>query len=715
MAASNSAWGIEIGSGGIKAVKVAADGETARVLDFIAIQHPKVLSTPDVDKDDVLRVSLGRLVSERDLSGSPVLVSIPGHQSFARFAKLPPVEPKKIPDIVKFEAVQQVPFPLEEVEWDYQTFVSPDSPEVEVGIFAVTKERVKQQLDMLGDVGITPDGVTISPLSVFNALAHDLEFKEDTQGTIILDIGTTATDLIIYEAGRVWIRTFPMGGHNFTNQLVESFKLGYPKAEKLKREADQSQHARHILQAMRPVFTDLAQDVQRSIGYYQSLHKDAKLTRLIGLGATFHLPGLRKYLKQQLGMEVYRLEEWKRPIVSDLGDERATQFHAAAMEMSTAYGLAIQGVGLQTIDANLIPTNVVRDSMWKKKAKWFGMAAGVGLLAGGVMFARPILDQQAIAAADNDREALSTIDNVVRQASQLRSEAEQARVLGSAQVDPRAARVLGLLEKREAYTWILNDIGAMLADAESRKGAFLQNNAITPEQVPQGPVWRVESVQTQYEIDANYAAAPANFREQAVSAAVGDPAPSAPRVVVTMEVSTYMPEFERFFAATLPRWLEQNGQRQGLEYMLHSTTSSTAAPTRRTGGQRPAAATNTQQQATPEITGGTGRRGGDRREGQEPTYDLPVTMTPEEARRIEAERIARGEIEVTGRAQQTGRPGASSVDTNTLDGLAPITEPKPNEGRELVTYTVTWSMVLQAPPAPAGQSGGESGGEGGGL
>lgn len=134
----------------------------------------------------------------------------------------------------------------------------------------------------------------------------------------------------------MWIRTFPMGGHNFTNQLVESFKLGYPKAEKLKREADQSQHARHILQAMRPVFTDLAQDVQRSIGYYQSLHKDANLTRLIGLGATFHLPGLPQYLKQQLGMEVYRLEEWKRPVLTDLGEERTKVYQDSSLEMATA-------------------------------------------------------------------------------------------------------------------------------------------------------------------------------------------------------------------------------------------------------------------------------------------------------------------------------------------------------------------------------------------
>ena len=141
------------------------------------------------------------------------------------------------------------------------------------------------------DVGIVPDYVTLSPVAAYNAMAYDLQFTEKTPGTIILDIGTTSTDLIIAEAGRVWIRTFPIGGHHFTEALVNAFQLSYPKAEKLKREAESSKHARHIFQAMRPVFGDLAQDVQRSIGYYTSLHKEAKLERLIGLGSTFRLPG----------------------------------------------------------------------------------------------------------------------------------------------------------------------------------------------------------------------------------------------------------------------------------------------------------------------------------------------------------------------------------------------------------------------------------------
>ena len=38
--------------------------------------------------------------------------------------------------------MQQIPFSLDDVEWDYQTFVSPESPDVEVGIFAITLVEV---------------------------------------------------------------------------------------------------------------------------------------------------------------------------------------------------------------------------------------------------------------------------------------------------------------------------------------------------------------------------------------------------------------------------------------------------------------------------------------------------------------------------------------------------------------------------------------------
>ncbi len=477
---SNVCWGVEIGAGAVKALKLELDGETPKVRDFAVLNHPKVLSTPELDTSEAIRLTLGALTGQHDLSGASLAVSVPGHQSFARFAKLPPVEPKKVPDIVKFEAVQQIPFPLEEVEWDYQTFVSPDSPDVEVGIFAVTRPRIMELLGQMGEVGLTPEIATLGPVAVYNALAYDLEFTEKTPGTIILDIGTTATDLIIAEAGRVWVRTFPLGGHQFTDALVTSFKLSYSKAERLKREAEQTKHARHVFQAMRPVFTDLVQEVQRSIGYYQSVHAGADLKRLIGLGNTFRLPGLRKYLKQQLHMDIYRIEGYKR---LEGPEGRESEFTDAALNLATAYGLALQGLGYSTLEANVMPVQVVRDTMWRRKRVWFGAAAGLAAAATAGWFVRPLMDMTALNSITDP----AAIQKVVNEGKRLKAEAEKAGVLGDSTPDLTASKLIDLLADRGLYAEIVNDVQTMVADV---RGSEL---------FAEGGVFRVASLDTIYE------------------------------------------------------------------------------------------------------------------------------------------------------------------------------------------------------------------------
>jgi len=445
-----------MGYGAIKALKVENDGGNLKVLDFAVVNHPRVLSTPELDQNDAMRVALGTLVSKHDLTNARVAVSIPGHASFARFATLPPVEPKKVPDIVKFEAVQQIPFPLEEVEWDYQTFVSPDSPDIEVGIFAVTRQKIAEQLAMLHDVGLTPELATLSPVAAYNSLAVDLGFTEDTPGTIILDIGTVATDMIIAEAGRVWVRSFPIGGHQFTEALVSAFKLSYSKAEKLKRESDQSKHARHVFQAMRPVFSDIVGEIQRSIGFYQSVHADADLKRLIGLGSTFRLPGLRKYLKQQLQLDVYRMEQFKK---LNMEGPRAGEFQASSVNMATAYGCVNQAFGRAPLRANLMPVTVLKEAMWKRKVPYFAVGAGLAAAAAGAMFIRPLIDSTAFQGADRP----PVIGNVVSDASSLANEAREANVTIDAAGSMEAAEIVGLVDDRVLYAAILDDTSRLVS------------------------------------------------------------------------------------------------------------------------------------------------------------------------------------------------------------------------------------------------------------
>src|SRR5438874_8733767 len=171
--ASNFAWGSDVGNRALKAVKLVRDGDQLRVDDFDVIEHETVLSNAGDNKEELIKLALSNFATRHPGKGGQYAVAVSGQASFARFIKLPPVEPKKIPEIVRFEAIQQIPFPLDDVEWSYQLFQEPDSPDVEVGIFAMKKDLVNRQIAYFTNLGLNVQVVQMNPLAVYNAMYYD--------------------------------------------------------------------------------------------------------------------------------------------------------------------------------------------------------------------------------------------------------------------------------------------------------------------------------------------------------------------------------------------------------------------------------------------------------------------------------------------------------------------------------------------------------------
>jgi type IV pilus assembly protein PilM len=454
MAHPSAAWGIEIGQFAIKAIRLERDGDSARVTDFSVIPHRKVLSTPDIDIAEVTRLSLGQFISEKNLEGEQLVISVPGHLAFARFAKLPPVEPKALPDIVKFEAVQQIPFPIEDVEWDYEEFREDDAPELEVGIFAITRERVNEKLDVYGEVGLSPETLTLSPVALFNSMHFDMQLKGSTSPLVFIDIGTQATDVIIANGDRCWIRTFPLGGTHFTEAIAKAFKISYAKAERLKIESASSKYAKQIMQAMRPVFSDLLQELQRSMSYAVSM---GELTEMIGIGSTFKIPGLRKFIGQQLQVNVTRLDEFKR---IDVGGREAASFAENCVNMATAYGLALQGIGHGQININLVPTAILREQMWHNKTKWFVAAACIIVLGSALSILGPFLQEKKLDRSDVGYQRARSVEGDADKLVTSFRNAEKEGKIGS-----EAAQLINLFDYRDVWPYVVNDSAEALASA----------------------------------------------------------------------------------------------------------------------------------------------------------------------------------------------------------------------------------------------------------
>src|SRR6478672_10460147 len=362
--ASNFAWGIDIGNRALKAVKLVREGESLRVDDFEVVEHETVLSNAGDNREALINSALSSFVQRHPFKGGQVGIGVSGQSSFARFIKLPPVEERRIPEIVRFEAIQQIPFPLDDVEWSYQLFRSEENPDVEVGIFAMRKELINQHIKYFTDQDLNVQVVQMNPLAVYNSMYYDSKLDGTT---MVIDLGAENTDLIICDNETIWLRSIPIGGNNFTDALVKAFKLNFVKAEDLKRNAATSKYARQIFQAMRPIFADLVAEIQRSVGFYASVHRDSRIKKIIAVGGTFKLPGLQKYLQQNLQLEVERLDTFGAGAPPD--PKQAANFQDNILSLVSSYGLALQamGEGNVKITSSLLPQRIRRERMWQEK------------------------------------------------------------------------------------------------------------------------------------------------------------------------------------------------------------------------------------------------------------------------------------------------------------------------------------------------------------
>jgi type IV pilus assembly protein PilM len=389
-------WGVDLGQCALKALRVEmVDGQlVATAFDYI--EHPKILSQPDADPDQLTREALEKFLSRNTLKGDLIAMGVPGQSGLARFVKLPPVEEKKITDIVKFEAKQQIPFPLEEVVWDYQKIGSGAvtdgfAMETEIGLFAMKRDMINRFLQHFQDVNVEVHIVQMAPLALCNFLSYDLLNKGAAPGeggeatgkkecVVALDIGADSSNLVITDGEKIiWQRPIPIGGNRFTRALTKDLKLTFAKAEHLKRNATKSPDLKKILTALKPELNEFAGEVQRSLGYFTNTHRDATVLYMVGLGGAFRLPGLQKFLSEKLQLEVKRLPKLNRLT----GDSVMTApvFTENLPSFGVAYGLALQGLNLPRLHTNLLPLDIRVERLVRSKKPW-AVTAAAALLAG---------------------------------------------------------------------------------------------------------------------------------------------------------------------------------------------------------------------------------------------------------------------------------------------------------------------------------------------
>lgn len=373
--AATTVWGLDIGNSAIKAVKMTRSGGDCSIVDFDIIDIPG--GDDPAERSMRLQEAMKGLVETHKFGNDPVFLGVPGSVCLHREFSLPPGTDNKLSELVQFEARQQIPFPLDQVEWGYERYQSDDSNAVNVTLIAVRKTDIQELLTLSENFNLKLAGIAAVPMALFNFINY--EFKPD-QTTLILDSGSKGTDFVVMNKRQIYFRNIQIAGRELTRVLENKFKVPFEKAENIKKNIAQSPQMDQILSVIEPTLRNLGADIQRTIGFYKSRSKGQKIGQCYLLGHTFRLPKMAEFLVTQIREAPFAIVEGLQKIRLAPSVPRDVWEHEFPT-MAVAIGLGLQGLGVSELTLNLIPQEKEGEharSAWKR---WAALSAAVLLLA----------------------------------------------------------------------------------------------------------------------------------------------------------------------------------------------------------------------------------------------------------------------------------------------------------------------------------------------
>jgi len=344
---AEAAWGIDLSNSGLKAILLRTDVEdekegkdkseksekkkgadkpkkapSVRIEQMIKVEYKRPLSrADDADRRGLIQDAIeqffeivGEDVFTPKTGTKPVVcLSLPATDVLGRFLELPPVDDKKIPKTVEYEVRHQIPFPLEELLWDFHVWDYPEKDEESIDeedhkrgcvVVATRSAKLQERIAFLRGLGISPKIVQTDQLAVYNFfdfdLFSDVEYRqqmvETEQAIAVLDVGSDASHLIICAPNSVWFRSLEVGGENFTRILVRQMSLTFTKAEELKKKPDTAEEIFKFYDVIDSVLKNIAKETSYSINTFAGLEKERIAeVRLIGGGSYMH--GLMTFLQ----------------------------------------------------------------------------------------------------------------------------------------------------------------------------------------------------------------------------------------------------------------------------------------------------------------------------------------------------------------------------------------------------------------------------------
>ena len=425
----------------------------------------ELLADPGADASRVaqMKIAIEEMTGPRKLKGARVNYSIPAQSVFTRFVKLPSVGVEKVDQIITFEAQQNVPFPIEEVVWDYQ-LVGGQADKLEVVLVAIKADLLDDLNSAVEDAGLKTNVVDVAPMALYNAFRYN--YSDMSGCSLLIDIGARTTNLIFVEPNKVFSRSIPIGGSSITAGIAKDFNEPFGAAEERKKsvgfvslggayaEANDPDTAR-VSKMIRNSMTRLHAEISRSISFYRSQQAGGQPARVFLCGGSTSLAYMREFFAEKLQLPIEFFNPLRNVTVG--GDVDLGEAGKSAHVLGELVGLSLRAISECPMELNLQPASVERAHSIAQKRPYLvvaGLCVLLSLAGWWLYFERAA--QVKAAVIGNLEKTIAPLKIKEGQFQAVRREIQAAQAT--------AAPFVQTVEERNYWNSVINEINARLPD-----------------------------------------------------------------------------------------------------------------------------------------------------------------------------------------------------------------------------------------------------------
>lgn len=246
--------------------------------------------------------------------------------------------------LVESEANQYIPFPLDEVNLDFQVVgPAPSSPdEIEVLIAASRKEKVEDRVAVAESAGLKPKVLDVESYAMLAAFELiEAQLPEGGKGKIValVDIGANVMNFTVLRNGQqLYAREQAFGGNQLTQDIARLFGLSFEEAEAEKRRNTLPE--KYEAELLRPFLESLALELSRALQFFFTSTQFNEVNHIVLAGGCAVIPGVDEVVASRTQINTIIANPFANMLLAER--VRGKSLLADASSLMVACGLALR-------------------------------------------------------------------------------------------------------------------------------------------------------------------------------------------------------------------------------------------------------------------------------------------------------------------------------------------------------------------------------------